>query len=216
MINLKKNILISGNKTQSGIILNEKLKNGSAVMKLDTVENGYRGEWCSKKCIPVAIQSRNFFKFGAISDVTINEDDSGEYNVEILFGSHREKISISESIDTPSLEFTDLNNDGFYDLIARTDHRPDHGSQVVYISTDNGLVEDKVLSSENGTFEFNPFENLVVFSTRDDCCNKYHKSVYNVNENTFKLKDKFTFDYVTHKGTSGHGGNISQTDFESY
>jgi hypothetical protein len=212
----KISIPVYGNKVSNGIVLNEKSSGSTAVMKLKDIDHGFRGEWCSTKCIPMIIQSQASFKYGEISNIDMTLTNSGNYNIDIKFSSGKEYIEIPDAIDIPSLNFSDLNNDGLYDLIVTTDHRGENGSQRVYISTDNGLVENKSLSDENGTLSFNPFNQQVVFTTKDDCCNKYNKDVYKVNGDKFVVTEKLSFDYSTKKGTSSRGGNITSDIFESY
>jgi len=49
---------------------------------------------------------------------------------------------VSGVIEPPALELVNINGDIFYDLIATTDHRPNIGSQTIYISSDRVFSED--------------------------------------------------------------------------
>lgn len=88
------------------------------------------------------------------------------------------ELTIPEAIDRPTLEFVDINNDGFYDLIVTTDHRPNNGSQTIYLSEDNGFLESNILSNENGTAVYDYFKKTIVFNTKDDCCSAFNKVIY--------------------------------------
>ncbi|ELY2496067.1 FG-GAP repeat protein [Cronobacter muytjensii] len=79
-----------------------------------------------------------------------------------MFKNKNESIIVADAIDPPSLEFVDINGDGFYDLVVRKDYRPNNGSQTVYLSGDDGLTEDKNLSKENGTLVYNPYKNSLL------------------------------------------------------
>lgn len=114
------------------------------------------------------------------------------------------------------MEFVDINGDGFYDLVVRTDHRPNNGSQTVYLSGDNGLTEDNKLSKENGTLVYNPYEKLITFNSKDDCCNKFNKIIYLFDNGKAVKVDQIFFDYSSNEGNNSRGDDISKDKFESY
>lgn len=211
----KKSINITGVKKNNKLILNEKLINGSAVFTLALNKNIYQGEWCSDKCIPIALRFDTSFMEGQIPSVSIKDDDSGTYKLIVSAGEKNNELIITDSIDQPKLDFLDLNNDGFYDLVVRTDIRPNNGSQVVFISTINGFIKDEILSKANGSLEYDYIDNQVIFSSKEDCCNKYSKNIYYYSGGGFILKDSLFFDYGIDKGFDKNKKTISKLYFES-
>lgn len=212
----KKNILLNGTSSADSVVLNEKVDSGTAVMTLKSATDGYKGLWCEKKCFPVTLLKLNSFKDGQLNNVKLSDSEHGGYELKILFDGGVENISISDAIDTPTIDFIDVNGDGFYDVIVRTDHRPNNGSQNVYISTAKGFVEQKELSGVNGTLTYKPFTKNIVFNSKDDCCERYSKIVYSFNNGRFvKINDMF-FDYRSEKGYFENGSEVSKAIFESY
>lgn len=207
----KKSISITGVKKNNKLILNEKLTNGSAVFTLMLNKNLYQGEWCNDKCIPIVLRFDTSFMEGQIPSVSIKDDDSGAYKLIVNAGGESDELIITDSIDQPKLDFLDLNNDGFYDLVVRTDIRPNNGSQVVFISTTNGFVKDEVLSKANGSFEYDYIDNQVIFSSKENCCNKYSKAIYYYSGGRFILKDSLSFDYGIDKGFDKNKKNNFKT-----
>lgn len=212
----KSNILLSGVMDSNYIELKEKTNNSAANIVLLHTDKGYTGRWCNKKCVPVEIQTNNSFKNGVLKYVKVDSFDSGNYKIELAFKNKSKIITISDSIDPPSLEFVDINGDSFYDLVVRTDHRPNNGSQTIYISGDNEFTEDKVLSKENGTFVYEPYKNIIIFNSKDDCCDKFNKVIYSFNKDKAMMVDNISFDYSSNEGKDHSGGNISKNKFESY
>lgn len=212
----KKKIFISGALNANSLDLKEKTSNGTASIALVLADGGYSGKWCDKKCIPVILHTNNSFRDGDLKSIRVDDSDEGSYKIKIVFDNKEEVVTITDAIDLPSLEFVDINDDGFYDLIARTDHRPSNGSQVVYISSEKGFAEDKTLSMGNGTFVYDPYKKNIVFNSKDDCCNNFSKIVYSFkNGKAVKIND-MSFDYSSNKGKDSKGDNISKVTFESY
>lgn len=110
----------------------------------------------------------------------------------------------------------DINDDGFYDVVVRTDHRPNNGSQIVYLSGDNGFKEDENLSKVNGTFVYNTYKKYIVFNSKDDCCNSFNKIIYSFNHGKAVMDDNIFFDNSSNEGNNSKGGDISKDKFESF
>jgi len=212
----KNRILLSGVVNSNSIELKENTSNGTAAITLVHTDKGYTGKWCDKKCVPVIIQNNNSFKDGELKDIKSDDSDIGAYKINLVFNNKNESIIVTDAIDPPSLEFVDINGDGFYDLVVRTDHRPNNGSQTVYLSGDNGLTEDKNLSKENGTLVYNPYKKLIAFNSKDDCCNKFNKIIYFFDNGKAVNVDNIFFDYSSNEGKNSRGDNISKDKFESY
>lgn len=212
----KNRILLNGVVNSNSIELKEKTSNGTAAITLVHTGKGYTGKWCDKKCVPVTIQNNNSFKDGELKDIKVDDSDVGAYKINLAFKNKKESIIVTDAIDLPSLEFVDINGDGFYDLVVRTDHRPNNGSQTVYLSSDNGLTEDKNLSKENGSLVFNPYKNIITFNSKDDCCNKFNKVIYFFDNSKAVKVDNIFFDYSSNEGKNSRGDKISKDKFESY
>lgn len=212
----KKNILLNGAYSAKSIVLYEELGDSMALINLKPTADGYKGEWCGKMCIPVTLSSHDSFKYGPLSSVKISGYGNGSYELTIGFKNNSVKIFLPESIDTPTIDFMDINGDGFYDIIARTDHRPNNGSQDVYLFTSKGYVKNKILSSVNGTLVYNPYNKYIVFNSKDDCCERYSKTIYSFNNSQlFKINSMF-FDYSNSRGYSENGSDVIKFEFESY
>ena len=209
-------ILLNGVMNSNLIELNEKTNSSTATITLVYTDNGYTGKWCDKKCVPIKIQNNNSFKNGELKGIKVDEFDAGSYKINLEFENKSESIIVTDAIEPPSLEFVDINGDGFYDLIARTDHRPNNGSQTVYLSSNNGFMDDKNLSKENGTFVYNPYKKEIVFNSKDDCCNEFNKTIYSFNNGKVVKVDNIFFDYSSSEGKDSNGGYISKDEFESY
>ncbi|MCE0116943.1 hypothetical protein LVT75_03920 [Klebsiella variicola subsp. variicola] len=166
--------------------------------------------------MPVTIQANNSFKDGELKDVKVDDSDSGVYKVDLIFKNKNESIIVTDAIDPPSLDFVDINGDGFYDLIVRTDYRPNNGSQVIYLSGNNEFIKDNNLSKENGTIVYDPYKKNIVFNSKDDCCNNFRKVIYSFDNGKFVRVDDIFFDYSSNKGKDSKGGDISKDRFESY
>lgn len=205
----KSNILLSGVISFKSIELKEKTKDSTATISLFRTNKVYTGNWCNKKCVPVTIQTNNSFENGVLKDIKVDGSDSGTYKIKLIFNNKNEIITISDTIDPPSLEFVDINGDGFYDLIARTDHRPNNGSQTVYLSGNNKFTEDKILSKENGTFVYEPYKKNIVFNSKEDCCDKFNKVIYSFNNGKATRVDNISFDYSSNEGKDYRGGNMT-------
>lgn len=212
----KKNILLNGMSSADSVVLNEKVGESTAVITLKPTVDGYKGQWCGKKCLPVTLLAHDSFKDGLLSGVKISDSENGGSELKLEFNGKIENISLPESIDTPTIDFMDVNGDGFYDVIARTDHRPNNGSQSVYISTNKGFVEQKVLSGVNGTLTYRPFTKNIVFDSKDDCCEKYSKTIYSFDNGKLVKINDVSFDYSSDKGHSENGSEVSKSMFESY
>lgn len=212
----KSTILLSGVVSPNSIELKEKVNDSTATIALFYTDKGYTGKWCNKKCVPITIQNNNSFENGALEYIKVDGSDLGTYKITLVFKSKDESITILDAIDPPSLEFVDINGDGFYDLVVRTDHRPNNGSQTVYISGNNGFAEDNILSKENGTFVYEPYKKEIIFSSKDDCCDKFNKIIYSFNNGKATMVDNISFDYSSNEGKDYRGGNISKSKFESY
>lgn len=212
----KKNILLNGTASVDSVVLNEKVGSGTAVMTIKPTTDGYKGQWCGKKCFPVTLLKHDSFKDGQLNNLKISDYEHGGYELKITFEGKVENISLSDAVDTPTIDFIDVNDDGFYDLIVRTDHRPSNGSQSVYISTDKGFVEQKELSGVNGTLTYKPFTKNIVFDSKNDCCERYSKIIYSFSNGKFVKINDMSFDYTSEKGHSENGGEVSKTTFESY
>ena len=210
----KKIILLNGSAKEGVIDLKE--GNGMATMRLKTISNGYQGEWCDKKCVPVMLVTKNSFRYGGVEKVDISESGEGNYKVTLFFKERTEQINITDSIDEPSLEFTDLNGDGFYDLIVRTDHRVSNGSQVVYLSTSDMFKKNQQLTKENGSLVFNPFTRLAVYNSSDESTHEYKKVIYSLDGANVKRIDSLSYDFKSNKGFSYKQGDITKNSFESY
>ncbi|GAB83026.1 FG-GAP repeat protein [Shimwellia blattae] len=212
----KRNIFLNGAFSTDSVVLNENVGGSTAVMTLKPTMDGYQGQWCEKKCLPVTLLKHDTFKDGQLDNVKISDSEHGDYELKITFEGNFENILLLDSIDTPTVDFIDINGDGFYDVIVRTDHRPNNGSQSVYISTDQGFVEQKELSGVNGTLTYKPLTKNIVFESKDDCCEKYNKVVYSFNKGKLiKINDMY-FDYTSEKGYSENGNEVSKAIFESY
>ena len=212
----KNRILLSGVVKSNSIELKENISNGIAAITLVHTDKGYTGKWCDKKCVPVTIQNNNLFKDGELKDIESDVSDSGAYKINLVFKNKNENIIVTDAIDPPSLEFVDINGDGFYDLVVRTDHRPNNGSQTVYLSGDNGLTEDKILSKENGTLVYNLYKKFITFNSKDDCCNKFNKIIYFFDNGKAVKVDSIFFDYSSNEGGNYRGDDISKGNFEFY
>ncbi|HHG6073510.1 TPA: FG-GAP repeat protein [Salmonella enterica subsp. enterica serovar Vietnam] len=212
----KNKILLNGVVNSNSVELKEKTNNSTAAITLVHIGKGYTGKWCDKKCVPVTIQTNNTFKDGGLKYIKVDDSDAVLYKINLVFKNKNEEIIISDAIDPPSLEFVDINGDGFYDLVVRTDHRPNNGSQTVYISGNNGFIEDKDLSKENGTFVYNPYKKNIVFNLKDDCCNTFNKVIYYFYNGKAERVDNMFFDYSSNEGKDSKGGDISKDKFESY
>ncbi|HDK6718746.1 TPA: FG-GAP repeat protein [Klebsiella quasipneumoniae] len=209
-------ILLNGVKNSNIIKLKEKTNDGTAAITLFQANKGYTGQWCNKKCVPVTIQTNDSFKDGELKDVKVYDSDSGVYKVDMIFKNKNESVIVTDAIEPPSLVFVDINGDGFYDLIVRTDHRPNNGSQVIYLSGNNEFIKDGNLSKENGTIVYDPYKKNIVFNSKDDCCNNFRKVIYSFNNGKFIRVDDIFFDYSSNKGKDSKGGDISKDKFESY
>lgn len=209
-------IFINGSKTENGFILSEKINKGSASVNLTKNKDGYTGIWCGDNCLPVNLQSNTIFRNGIVLGVNSKLTDNGGYSLEVISTTGKESVVGDNAIDEPVLEFADINNDGFYDLIVFTDHRPNNGSQDVYLSTEHGYVKDKYLSGENGSLAFNPFKYLIVFNTKDDCCNKYGKIIYELRKGEYIKANTLTYDYSKSVGNTTSGTGVSKDEFEKY
>lgn len=212
----KKKILLNGLTNSNALELKEKTNNGTATINLTRTDNGYTGTWCDKKCFPMAMQGGNTFRDGELNVVKIDSSDASSYKIIMGFKNKSKVVTVSDAIDLPSLEFVDINGDGFYDLIARTDHRASNGSQTIYLSSDVGFVENGPLSKENGTLVYDPYKKSIVFSSKDDCCNNFNKVVYFFENGKAVKGDSISFDYLSNKGKDFKGDNISKEEFESY
>lgn len=212
----KNKILLNGVMDSNVVKLKEKTNNGTATITLFRANNGYTGQWCNKKCVPVTIQANNSFKDGELKDVKVDDSDSGVYKVDLIFKNKNESIIVTDAIDPPSLDFVDINGDGLYDLIVRTDYRPNNGSQVIYLSGNNEFIKDNNLSKENGTIVYDPYKKNIVFNSKDDCCNNFRKVIYSFDNGKFVRVDDIFFDYSSNKGKDSKGGDISKDRFESY
>lgn len=212
----KNKILLSGVIDSNIVKLIEKTNNSAATITLFRASNGYTGQWCNKKCVPVIIQVNSSFKDGELKDVKVEDSDLGVYKVDLIFKDKNESVIVTDAIDPPSLDFLDINGDGFYDLIVRTDHRPNNGSQVIYLSGNNEFIKDNDLSKENGTAVYDPYKKNIVFNSKNDCCNKFRKVIYSLDNGDFVRVDDLFFDYSSNKGKDSKGGDISKDRFESY
>lgn len=212
----KKNILLSGASSTSSIVLNEKVGDSTAVITLKPTADGYKGQWCGKKCLPITLLSHDSFRYGPLSGVKISNSGNGSYELKVEFKNKFENVSLTKSIDTPTIEFMDFNGDGFYDIIARNDHRPNNGSQDVYIFSDKGYVKDEILSSVNGSLIYKPFAKVIVFYSKHDCCEKYSKTIYSFDNGQFVKINSMSFDYSNGKGRSENGSDVPKATFESY
>ncbi|MTH48631.1 FG-GAP repeat protein [Intestinirhabdus alba] len=212
----KNRILLNGVVNYNSLELKEKTSNNTAAITLVHTDMGYTGKWCDKECVSVTIQNNNSFKDGELKVIEVDGFDTSAYKINLTFKNKNESIVITDAIDPPTLEFVDINGDGFYDLIVRTDHRPNNGSQTIYLSGDNGLMEDKNLSKENGTLVYNPYKKLIIFNSKDDCCNKYNKIIYFFDNGKAVKVDNIYFDYSSNEGKNSSGDNISMNKFESY
>lgn len=209
-------ISLNGVMNSNSIELQEKTSNNTATITLFHIYEGYRGKWCDKKCVPVKIHSNNSFKDGELKSIKVDEFDTGSYKITLLFKNKNENIIVVDAIDPPSLEFVDINGDNFYDLVVRTDLRPNNGSQYIYLSGDNGFMRDFNLSKENGTFVFNPYKKEIVFYSKDDCCNRFKKVLYSFDNGKEVKVESISFDYSSNEGKDSKGNNISKYTFESY
>lgn len=209
-------IFINGSNNGNSFVLREKLNKGSASITLTKNTEKYTGTWCNDKCLPVNMNSFTTFRNGPIKKITSELNDNGEYSIDII--SVKEEINISgkNAIDNPDIVFSDINNDGIYDLIVVTDRRPNNGTQDVYLASDDGYIKDEYLSSENGTLVFNPFAHLVVFNSKEDCCDKYQKIVYELHDGKLIKADTLTYDYSKSVGINKSGINVSKSEFEKY
>lgn len=212
----KKKIFLNGVSGFDYLELKERRNDSTAVMKLVQVDKGYTGEWCDKKCFPVMLKTHNSFRNGELKDIKVNGSELGSYQINLFFKSKNETITITDAIESPFFEFVDINGDGFYDLIAITDHRPNNGSQTVYISNDNAFVKDDILSKENGTLVYDPYKKNIIFNAKDDCCYKFNKVIYYFNNGKAVKVDSISFNYSSNKGKDSKGQNISKDKFESY
>lgn len=212
----KNKILLNGVIHSNSIELKEKTNNSTAVITLTPVKKGYTGKWCGKECVPIAIQTNNSFREGNLKKIMIDDSGANSYKINLTFSNKNESVIVTDAIDPPSLEFADINNDGFYDLVARTDHRPNNGSQTIYTSEENGFFEDKVLSKENGTFVYNPYGRTIIFNSKDDCCNNFNKVIYSFDNGQPLRIDQLSFDYAANKGKDAKGNSISKNKFEAY
>lgn len=202
--------------SSNSVELKEKTKNSTAEITHIHTEKGYTGKWCDKKCVPVTIQTNNAFKDGELKDIKTDESGAGSYKINLVFKRKNESIIVTDAIDPPSLEFVDINGDGFYDVVVRTDHRPNNGSQIVYLSGDNGFKEDENLSKENGTFVYNTYKKYIVFNSKDDCCNSFNKIIYSFNNGKAVMVDNIFFDCSSNEGKNSKGGDISKDKFEFF
>lgn len=209
-------ILLNGVIHSNFIELKEKTNNSTAVITLTPAKKGYTGKWCGKECVPITIQTNNSFRDGNLKNIMIDDSGVNSYKINLTFSNKNENVIVTDAIDPPSLEFSDINNDGFYDLVARTDHRPNNGSQIIYISEENGFSEDEVLSKENGTFVYNPYSRNITFNSKDNCCNKFKKVVYSFGNGEALKVDQLSFDYTANKGKDAKGNSISKNKFETY
>jgi len=212
----KNKILLNGVSNSNSIELQEKKNNSTATITLTRTNKGYIGKWCDKSCVPVTIQTNNLFRDGELKRVEIDGFDVGGYKIRMEFKNKNETVVISDAIDLPFLEFVDINGDGFYDLIVTTDHRSNNGSQVVYLSGDNGFLEDDALSKENGTIVYDSYKKEIIFNSKDDCCNNFNKVFYSFDNGRAVKGDSISFDYSSNKGKDSKGRNISKDEFESY
>ncbi|WP_395489244.1 XAC2610-related protein [Cedecea davisae] len=212
----KKNIFLKGVSSADLVVLNEIVGNSTAVMTLKPTTDGYTGQWCNKQCLPVNLLKHDSFKDGQLNNVKLSDSESGGYELKIEIEGKVENISLSDAIDTPTVDFIDVNSDGFYDVIVRTDHRPNNGSQSVYISTDKGFVEQKELSGINGTLTYKPFAENIVFDSKDDCCERYSKIIYSFNNGKLVKVNDMSFDYSNQKGHGENGNEVSKEMFESF
>lgn len=212
----KNKILLNGVIYSNSIELKEKTNNSTAVITLTPAKKGYTGKWCGKECVPIAIQTNNSFREGNLKNIMIDDSGANSYKINLTFNNKNESVIVTDAIDPPSLEFADINNDGFYDLVARTDHRPNNGSQTFYTSEKNGFFEDKVLSKENGTFVYNPYGRNIIFNSKDDCCNNFNKVIYTFDNGQPLRIDQLSFDYAANKGKDAKGNSISKNKFETY
>jgi len=212
----KSKILLNGVSDSNSIELQEKTINGTATITLVLANKRFAGKWCDKKCVPITIQTNNSFRNGELKGVEIDDSDASNYKIKVKFKNKNEVVIISDAVDIPSVEFVDINNDGFYDLIATTDHRPNNGSQEVYLSGDNGFIKDDILSKENGTLVYDPYSKNVIFNSKDDCCNVFRKVVYSFHNSQAVKDDIISFDYSLNKGKDSKGHEVLKDKFESY
>lgn len=212
----KKKILLNGVVSPHSIELKEETKSSSATITLTQTDKGYIGKWCDKKCVPVTMHTNNSFRDGELNGVEMDGSDTGTYKIILKFKSKNETIIVSDAIDIPSLEFVDVNGDGYYDLIVTTDHRPNNGSQTIYLSGDSGFSANDVLSKEDGTLVYEPYKKELFFNLKDDCCNSFSKIVYFFENGKVVKVDSISFDYSSNIGKNSKGENISKEQFESY
>lgn len=212
----QKEILLNGISSSNSIILNEKLGDGTAVINIKPKADGYKGQWCGKKCLPITLSSHDSFRYGPLNGVKISDSGNGSYELKIEFKNKLEKITLPESIDIPTIDFMDINGDGFYDIIARADHRPNNGSQDVYIFTGKDFVKNKILSNVNGTLTYKPFTKAIVFNSKDDCCERYSKIIYSYDNSQLVKIKSMSFDYSNSKGRSENSSDVPKATFESY
>ncbi|MCE9994205.1 hypothetical protein LZ633_19705 [Enterobacter asburiae] len=211
-----KKILIDGTVKSNLIELREKTKNGFALITLKQQDKGYTGTWCDDKCVSATIKTNNSFRDGDLNNIEIINSDIDTTFIKMNFAKKNIELTIPEAIDRPTLEFVDINNDGFYDLIVTTDHRPNNGSQTIYLSEDNGFLESNILSNENGTAVYDYFKKTIVFNTKDDCCSAFNKVIYSFEHGNVIGKKSISYNYSTKKGISSTGQDISKAEFESY
>lgn len=212
----KNKILLNGTINSNSLELKEKINGSEVIMSLTRTDQGYTGKWCDIKCLPVTIQSNNSFRDGELYGVDVDDTDMGSYKIKIKFKHKNETVIVSDAIDLPSLEFVDINGDGFYDLIATTEHRPNNGSQTIYLSSDSGFIKDDALSKENGTLIYEPYKKEIIFNSKDDCCNNFHKVIYYINNGKIMKGDIISFDYSASKGENSKGERVSKEQFESH
>lgn len=212
----KINILLNGEYTDGSVVLNEKVGGIKAFITLKPELDGYKGQWCGKTCLPVTLSTHDSFKNGALGGVKISGSDNNGYKLKLEYKDNSEYLILQDSIDTPTIHFVDVNGDGFYDIIARTDHRANNGSQDVYISTNKGFVKNKELSEINGTLNYKPFSKYMVFSSKEDCCERYSKIIYTFSGGRLVKLDDISFDYLKDKGRSESGTDVPKNEFESY
>lgn len=211
-----KKIFINGTVKSNLIEMREKTKNGFSLITLKQQDKGYIGTWCDDKCVAITIKTNNSFRDGGLNNIEIVDSDVDTTFIKMKFARKNVALTIPEAIDRPTLEFVDINDDGFYDLIVTTDHRPNNGSQSIYLSDDNGFIENNVLSNENGTAVYDYFKKTIVFNTKDDCCSAFNKVIYSFEHGNAIGNKTISYNYSIKKGLSSTGQDISKAEFESY